>query len=801
MNLYIYKFNNYYNRILKKHDNFNDYDDFLLYGPVASVHSFNPNDGVNTTQIIGALDNVYDGTGDYLLAVNSDNTINSRWFIIKNSRTREGQYQLTLRRDLLVDYYEYVINSPCFIEKAILSDNNPLIFNDEGISTNQIKTSETPLKDATGCAWIVGYYDYGGLNETLKINAGATNPAYDKSVGSSFEVWKESNFGASNKVKGNVAEHILSISLRYRGLVNTYELSTKSSNVKALKTTTSDSNNVEYPIHLTYPYYEFPSNEEVYNNSIAKTFENLPFYDFVNNEYGFKSNEIISDLMSYDNKIVRFVDSSEIKFYNINIVRRRASDVVNVYNNSLYFILKDAEHLGNYNLNITFPQTLPNTSKALSIFSTFEEFELIATPVEASNVKLSFDKSKIRAVNDAPYGIFALPYPEKEFEFNGVKMTKEFSYNVAQKLATTLSSFMWDLQLVPYCPVLEYKIDDTGINWPITGEDAIDGISTPIFIDDESSEIVGYVLHAVKSSFTLDIPLKIQYKNVKLTSQCDMWRLSSPNYNGQFEFNVAKNGGVNGFNVDCTYLPAQPYIHVNPDFGLLYGQDFNDARGLICGGNFSLPILKDAWMDYVTSNKNYQNIFDRQISNMEVQHKYQRIQDVVGAVSGTIAGVSQGAMTGLITGGVAGGVAGGIVGGVASAVGGVADIAINESIRREAIDYSKDLFGYQLDNIKALPNSLAQTTAYTFNNKIFPILEYYTCTKEERDAVANKIAYNSMTVMAIGKISDFIGNTWAFEDLKDKGYIKAQLIRLENDENYQIVNSIAGELSKGVYFK
>lgn len=50
------------------------------------------------------------------------------------------------------------MTAPCFVEKGIISNNNdPLLFNSENMSFNQIKQSETLLKDKTGCAWIVGY--------------------------------------------------------------------------------------------------------------------------------------------------------------------------------------------------------------------------------------------------------------------------------------------------------------------------------------------------------------------------------------------------------------------------------------------------------------------------------------------------------------------------------------------------------------------------------------------------------------------------------------------------------------------
>ena len=63
------------------------------------------------------------------------------------------------------------------------------------------------------------------------------------------------------------------------------------------------------------------------------------------------------------------------------------------------------------------------------------------------------------------------------------------------------------------------------------------------------------------------------------------------------------------------------------------------------------------------------------------------------------------------------------------------------------ITYTEDL-----QNIQALPYTLSRVSSLTVDNTIYPIIEYYTCTEREKEAFANKIAYNSMTVMIIGKI-------------------------------------------------
>lgn len=139
--------------------------------------------------------------------------------------------------------------------------------------------------------------------------------------------------------------------------------------------------------------------------------------------------------------------------------------------------------------------------------------------------------------------------------------------------------------------------------------------------------------------------------DLKVSDACDMYRLVSPNFNGQFEFSVAKNGKINYFNVDYSYKPFNPYIHINPEFGGLYGEDFDDARGLILGGDFSLPFVTDAWTDYQVQNKNYNDIFDRQIKNMEVEQGIAKQEATVQAFTGAMSGAMTGAAAGATVGG------------------------------------------------------------------------------------------------------------------------------------------------------
>lgn len=179
---------------------------------------------------------------------------------------------------------------------------------------------------------------------------------------------------------------------------------------------------------------------------------------------------------------------------------------------------------------------------------------------------------------------------------------------------------------------------------------------------------------------------------------------------------------------------------------------------------------------------------------MNINRNYQRMGEIISALTGAIG--AGGGIGGLISG-VAGGIAGG-----ASLAAGYADRAISDKLYQESVSFKKDMHEMQLENIKALPNSIAKTTAYTENNKIFPILEYYTCMDEEKDLVAKAIANMGMTVSAVGKPIDYVYNTWSYNGIVSKGFFKATLLRIENlPEDYHMLQAIAEELSLGIYFK
>ena len=393
--------------------------------------------------------------------------------------------------------------------------------------------------------------------------------------------------------------------------------------------------------------------------------------------------------------------------------------------------------------------------------------------------------------------MFCIPYYKDGnylFQVNDTNhrytLDKDIMLTWSFNIATELGNSLYDLQILPYCPISNWRgnANVAGI-FSVNKTENVDYTT----LLDSNNKVVGVCSWCDVSSKEQFLKYPIEIMDYKVENECDMYRLCSPNYASAFEFNPAKNDGVEGYNVRYTYKPYQPFINVAPKFNRLYGKDFKDNRGLILSGDFSLPIVKDAWINYQLQNKNYAIAFDRQIENLESNYSWQKKMGIANAINGTIQGGFSGAMSGaLLGGGVVGAVVGGVLGTGASLAGGAMDISMQQNLHNEAIDYTKDNFGYQLQNIQALPNTLNKVSSIISVSKLFPFVEYYTCTNEEKEALENKLKYNGFTIGRIGKIIDYLQQD-------TQTYVQGQLIRLEGKFDTHIANEIANEFKKGWY--
>ena len=825
--LYLLSFNNYYNRIVKRFDTVEEYMEYSVFDPL--VCNFNPADGIDTEHIFNIATLQVPPSADYVLAVNEAGEIVSRWFIVNASRVRGGQFRLALHRDLVADFYTETTNAPTYIERAMVSLQSKLIFNKENLQYNQIKKSEKLLKDETGTPWIVGYVAPNAFDTPITLTTNQSTTAYVPESPISYSDitnYANKNLSAIETVRGSLVGSVWHFAGNVIGSYQvgswymTYDQNALYSYGKSL-----------YGTQAMATRWMFYGKETWQTEMVQTTTQFQQKFANVSNAPSILLNQAKACLDEDENRTyvgwseyqtllgmldTWYVDSGTIfrivKESNAKSVQIQYDNIRNgEYFNTVANIVGQFgdSHCDTIGLASTTPSKV-----GLEVYVDELSFrvETMSSPQIGTTIT-----STVSSLNDAPYKMFAIPAKLPTCDVltglgNSIKssLTDYMGPKIATQLATQLSagetSFIYDIQILPYLPVRSMLYEGSIV---LGGTEGVD--YTFIREEDKSGSgpIKSFILWATSSSFSFTLngtgyQIAVPQSSAidfKIDHETKFCRLVAPNYSSVFEFKPTSNMGVSGFEINATYKPYQPYIHVNPLFNEngLYGGDFNDNRGLICSGDYSFPILTNAWQSYQIQNKSYYDSFTRQIENLDVNYQLQYDQmkkaGTVNAITSGISGATAGAMSGSLGGPIGGTIGAGVgfMAGLGASIYGLnADLDFLSKQQQETRNYTRDQFALSLQNIRALPSTISKISAFDINNKSFPFVEFYTATTEEETALRNKITYNSMTVNVIGKITDYVGPTPTF--------IQGSVIRLDDlGEDYHLAVAIADEIHKGVY--
>lgn len=778
--LYLLNYNNYYNRIVKT-TTLSNYksNDYLLY--TKTDYNFKPMDSCYTDIILNISDTL---NPDYLVVTETSNgteSIASRWFILESSRTRGGQYKMRLRRDVFADYKSIVKEATIYCEKGYVSDDDPLIYNSEGNTYNQIKSSETLLKDETGSAWIIGYLDnkaFEGVSPTLDIGMNATLPAYSKSYSSLAQAqvdFPRTNFtaqyfiGKAQDVQLRWYMYDFDTEIHYRFDV------TPSNTTYTLAATTSGAGKF---YDLTY----YNTHVNLYPKTAAQ-WDTAMDTDLNAHTDDYRS------LVNSAGTIVK-IGTSPAKYYKLNVLTKTTATTATITENTyneIYDIIQD--------INTHDHTPALYTPPTGNMYARYNKVEVAGVWEDITDSFTISIANTVPLNPTAPYYMFAMPYHSVQFQYkdsNNVLQTVTsnpgYTMQFVQQLIKTVGTHVLDVQLLPYFPDRYFQnagvilLDETDQN-------------SVTYIEDANG-MQSFLYWGAPQSFQFDLGAGAGYTISELSSrkvdnETRFCRLSAPNYSASFDFSIAKNRGVSGFRVFCTYRPYQPHLQIMPLWKGVYGQNFADARGLICGGDYSVDIVNDAWTEYQINNKNYQLIFDRQILSMDRQHEVQQMNDIFGAVSNTVSAAASGAtaFSGL---GPAGTLLGGLIAGGMSAVGGAMDITNNQKLRADQRSAAFDMFKYNLGNIQARPTTITKLSALAGNNKIWPFYEIYETTSREVALLEAQLQYAGMTINAIGTVSQYIGPSRTF--------VRGKLIRITGlEHDAEMSQLVADELARGIY--
>ena len=930
---------NYFDRRIRRDLILNDWSGYLhelqqsgrtnYYVEFQGIN-FNPADSVDTELIVNWPE---DWNPDYMIEIDDHDHVLARWFVIDFERTRLGQYNCTLRRDVIADNYNQIMSAPTFVEKAMVSASDPMILNPEGMTYNQIKKDEILLKDETGMPWIVGYVvqdgkrwpESGTYSSNARQQSSILKSEFPSYLVNAIDYNKAMYFASQKDTDPNIKYQ-----LRFKGSdVGKYGSIEISKDWQYFEPKNLPGADPTSSLLVETEFENDASKISGVNNVVNNTPINNTCLFLSTDDYKTTNKNIITKmmpLMSTTLKTIRYFMRKESQ----NALPIEQWEYVKKYNNTVYYDettkhyyslqFFSVHHNNSLKFNYNSTSSLWGTIKGLiqndttlnsylnrtssddifTIECPYDAVFPIVTDLGTSDTKIStYIPASRNPLVGEPFDMFCIPYGD--FKCSEFTCNKELSLAIARSLAVAgAGSVVYDVQLLPYCPFrdvikgnsineklltadidytyakdtvanknigiifwctkssfsfninkslelerpktststteTQYYVFDNNSSWDtdnqtrsyfiqemvgknyksyalVTAVADIENNPTPLNNVKSSYDPSTYTLKVgpfkkpdgltlpntiyVEVEFTYDdITTTTVYDNplnldIKINNECNFYRLNSPNYNAAFDFTLTKNdNSVDFFNVDCTYKPFDPYIHVNPNFKGLYGKDWDDARGLICSGDFSISLITNNFENYKLNNKNYQQIFNREIQNMDRLHVIDRTNKIISDSFQTAQGITQ------FAGGLASGDAiSAVSGGISTLAAGtklVTGITQGNKKHNEQRSFQTDMFNYALGNVQAIPNALAKNTAFTFNNKLFPFIEFYSCTDVEKEALKEKIKYNSMTVMKVGTIGQYMNYTEQF--------IKGQVIRLPDViDDAHIANEIYNEINKGVF--
>lgn len=807
--VYFYKFNNYYNRIIKRYESIEDYGE-----PIASQLNCNfvHGDGVNASFTLnkGLLLN---DTPDYCIVSDYNGNI-SRWYVINSFKSRSGQDLLTLRRDLIADFYDDVIkHSPCLIRKGYVSETSPFIFNDEGVKYNKIKVEEKLIKDDSNCSYIVGFIaNNTGAIATINGNIKSTNYDYNFASLTDFP-YKNYVEGAGNTHTSSSKRISSTIyyAMRYTVLTRTSGHS-YTANCEVIVSEFGYSKPTWYsPTYATQisSYLSIAGGPRATNFQVdspasyqsGKSIEQKAYLlaqevgDIFNNRGSGASNGLLKDrvssllgedLTTYNN-LLQYVGKKikvggiiySVSLQSEDVVNNRVSASSEVQHYVDIFLCPKYWELNNIASGVDLDSTYNSLATSdIDVLAKTEKYYLLFTPsVETIHTSLD-DKATRTHLSEQPYDMFVL-INESNINYKvgatNYVSNHEVNINIAQSICEASGTASYDIQIVPFNPIQGSILADGTINW--LNYDVHE-------IYDSANNVVGHYVMCSSADFNIVLDkddLKFNPTNYKLDYNTKQYRLCSPNQETIFDFSPAMNGGIDTWQVTANYRPYASYIKIQPTWNNLYGEskynNLTDFRGLVYNSSICVTQLNDNWSNYISSNKNYQQLFDNQINTLTKSNQVQ-----INALEETLGWRSYTGMP---------------ISSVARVIGGSKDIEMQRELNNLALSKMQTDFNYQMDNIQSMPHTIKKLTNINGDTRIFPYIELYSCSTFEEESFNDKIKYTGMTIMTTGYI-------WNYLQLNEETFVQASLIRLDTSRSEEsadnhIAIEIANELDKGVY--
>lgn len=278
-----------------------------------------------------------------------------------------------------------------------------------------------------------------------------------------------------------------------------------------------------------------------------------------------------------------------------------------------------------------------------------------------------------------------------------------------------------------------------------------------------------------------------------INKETDTIKIVSPSRASQYLFRPYDNNGNMEFTTKITLKPYTSSIYVRPSTKGLLQQDWDDKDCLIIQEDFSLTNVSSEWAQYVYQNRTYLNAFERQMQGREFERSWERRVEQENAKADewnarAISAQKAATYTGNLP----------IISSMASATATAwkdsqymaaaqLDREYNEALYQEGMSLSRDLFNYQLENIKSQPLIPSKVTTIDCKFLDGVYLEFYSTNQTELNAITQYYAYNGNRIDDYGVFADYWGP-----------FVRGKIIIAQNYTQPEI-DELNRRLSMGVF--
>ena len=718
-----------------------------------------------------------------------------RWYVSGITQLRTGKFQISLLRDIISEGTQDWKNEQAYISAGYATDYNK--YKVWGLPFTNTKISEQPLTINGQPSYFVFYTntqtisDTGAITESnLKLSStqvpSGTQVDVELDNLSDYEYFSYLSNSPENidnllylnwsdtiqvLFSGNVANE----GTKCAWIGNVGDTITNVSGYQNFNAETYENRYNKCSINMTYinpiqgnSFFTFLNQSDV-----VTLLENLKdnFQQRIATQEGVKKIISKNDYYSINGDVNKiFLDKATSKIYRLRL--RELKDITNEIFASDVLIQNFVSALNNVNKMAGFFQTPPRivqpneedtvitqgASGGRTLYYYFEELEQVtnfAFNFIAETPKLP--KSAVRCVNISSAGSGI-----EDAELGQALM--QMSANTANLNNDT--GQIIDIQYLPFS-IATQKNDNIIVNQASMTAEFLN-------LDD--------YYFSIQNSPLTDI-----------NKETDTIKLVSPSRASQFVFSPYNNDGNLNFEFKATIRPFSTIMYLRPHTTGLLLADFDDKNCLIIEEDFSLTLLSSEWSQYVRQNRNYMNTFNREIQGREFERTWERRVEQAQAKSDewtarNISAQKAQAYTGNLP----------IISSIAGAIGTAwkdsaymeaaqVDREYNEAMYQESLSLSRDMFSYQLDNIKAQPTIPNKITTIDCKFMGYILMEYWSTNETEKAAINNYYNYNGNRIDAYGTFNDYWGS-----------FIRGKIIISQNYTQPEI-NELNRRLQMGVF--